>query len=379
MCGRVFAWLPVVLCVMAGPVLAATVTVKADKTPLRSAPALSALVVAELKAGTVLDVIEVNRDWYRVRDQVSKKEGYLPASAVVLQPLPAPAGAGAQKPGASPAAGSGQKPPAPRAPVTPTKRPRRPPQKGDWTDMGYLFVSGLLETGVSAFTQSQSWTYFAENATATTNYPAKSTVGFDASGGYRVWRNLAVGVGVTVAGRSTTAAYSGSIPNPLYLHRPNLLSGTFAASNSETAIHLQAAWGIPVSPKMLVVLFAGPSIFSVKQTVMQPQGLTVSSGYPYDSTTATVSTEDMSATAFGFGVGADISYYFSNTVGVGGLIRFSRATADIPVTGQPSVGVSAGGFQIGGGVRIRFAAPKPSKPVAPPPKPAPKPPKKDQL
>ncbi len=260
------------------------------------------------------------------------------------------------------------KPPA----TKPAPRPPRKPQKGDWTDRGYLFVNGLLETGGSAFTQPQSWPYFAETATAAASYPSTSAVGFDASGGYRVWRNLAVGAGVTVVSRSTTAAYSGSIPNPLYLNRPNLVSGTFASSNSETAINLQAAWGIPVSPKLLVVLFAGPSIFTVKQTVIQPQGLSVSSGYPYDSTTVTVSIQDMSKTAFGFGAGADVSYYFSKTVGVGGMIRFARATADVPVNGQPSVGVPAGGFQIGGGLRIRFAAPKPAKPVTPAPKPAPK-------
>ena len=50
----------------------------------------------------------------------------------------------------------------------------------------------------------------------------------------------------------------------------------------------------------------------------------------------------MSKTAIGFGVGADVSYYFSKTVGVGGMIRFARATADVPVNGQPSVGVPAG-------------------------------------
>jgi hypothetical protein len=251
----------------------------------------------------------------------------------------------------------------------PAPRPTRQPQKGDWTDRGYLFLNGLFEAGGSEFPQTQSWTYFAETATATARFPSSSALGFDASGGFRVWRNLAVGVGVTIVNRSTTPAYSGSIPNPLYLDRPNLVSGTFAASASETGIHLQAAWGIPVSPKMLVVLFAGPSIFTVNQTVMQPQGLSISSGYPYDSTTATASTQEVSKTAFGFGVGADVSYYFSKAVGIGGMIRFARATADVPVNGQPSVRVPAGGIQIGGGLRIRFAPSRPSKPVPPAPSP----------
>ncbi len=367
---RVFAWLPVALCMMAAPALAGTFVVKADQTPLRSAPALSAPVVAELKAGTVLEILSVKSGWYRVRDRVTRKEGYLPATAVTVKPDPAEAAPGRAATGAAPAT---QAPIAP-APIKTTARRRRaprPPKKGDWTDRGYLFVSGLLETGGSAVTESQSWPSFAETATATAAFPAKSAAGFDASGGYRIWRNLAVGAGVTIVSRSTTAAYSGSIPNPLYLNRPNQVSGTFPVSASETAINLQAAWGIPVSPKMLVVLFAGPSIFSVKQTLMQPMGLSIPAGYPYDSTTATVSVADMSKTAWGFGVGADLSYYFSKTVGVGGMIRFARATADFPISGQPSVGVTAGGFQVGGGLRFRFAAPKPkpAQPVTPAPKP----------
>jgi hypothetical protein len=262
--------------------------------------------------------------------------------------------------------------PAKPAAAKPAPRPPRKPQKGDWTDTGYLFVNGLLETGGSDFTQAQSWPYFAETATVTASYPAKSAFGFDASGGYRVWRNLAVGAGVTVVSRSTTPTYSGSIPNPLYLNRPNLVSGTYAASASETAINFQAAWGIPVSPKMLVVLFAGPSIVSVKQTVITAQGVSISSGYPYDSTTATVSTQEGSGTGFGFGVGADLSYYFSKTVGVGGMIRYARATADVPVNGQPPVGVAAGGFQIGVGLRIRFLPPKPKVKLVPAPRVTPK-------
>ena len=111
------------------------------------------------------------------------------------------------------------------------------------------------------------------------------------------------------------------------------------------------------------LLYAGPSIFSVSQTVMPSQGFAVSSVHPYDVTTATVVTSDGWKTALGFGAGADISYYFSKSVGVGGMIRFTRATATIAVSGQPSAAVSAGGLQVGGGIRIRFPAPRPARPV----------------
>jgi hypothetical protein len=360
---KLLVLLPVLVCLTAVSAFAATVRVKSDKTPLRASPSLSATVVGQLKAGAVLDLVDVDRGWYKVRDPLTKQEGYVLASAVELQPGPPAAAVGARKTGATP---SGGKP-----------APARPPKKGDWTDRGYLWVNGIYQGGSSAFTQTQTWPYFAETAVTAIEYPAKNAPGFDVAGGYRVWRNLAVGAGVTIVSRSTTTTVTGSIPNPLYLNKPRTLSGGFGANNSETAINLQATWAIPLSPKMMLMLFAGPSIFSVKQTIVQPQGIGVSSAYPYESGAITsANTSEMSKTAVGFGAGADISYYFSKTVGVGAMIRFARASASFPVTGQPAVSVDAGGFQLGGGMRIRFPlskSGKPATPAKPQPKPKPKP------
>lgn len=362
---RLSLLVPVLVCVLAASAFAATVRVKADRTALRAAASPTAAVLDELKAGTVLELVDVNRDWYKVRDPKTKKEGYVQASLVTLEPGAVPAAAGG-RPGAAPSAA------APKG-ATPAGASSRPPRKGDWTDRGYLWVNGIYEGGSSAFAQNQSWPYFAESATVAIQFPAKNSPGFDAAGGYRVWRNLAVGAGITVVSRSTTTTVTGSIPNPLYVNRPTALSGGFASSNSETAVNVQAAWVVPVSPKMKLTLFAGPSIFSVKQTIVNPQGIGVASVYPYDNGAITSAvTTDQSKTAVGFGGGLDVAYFFSKTVGVGGMVRFARASISFPVAGQPSVAVDAGGFQVGGGLRIVFPAGKPAKP-APPVKPQPKP------
>jgi uncharacterized protein YgiM (DUF1202 family) len=358
--------LPLLLCASAIAASAATVRVKADKTPMRAAASPTAAVVLELKAGSVLDLIDANRDWYKVRDPQSKKEGFVPVSAVELQ-----AGTAAQ-------ASGGQQAPAPGAPAAkpakPAKAPRTP-QKGDWTDRGYFSVNGFYETGVSGFTQTQTWPSFAETATVNVDFPAKNAAGFDVEGGFRVWRNMAAGIGITAVNRSTTTTVTGSMPNPLYLARPIAVTGGFDATNSQVGIHLQVAWVIPVSPKMHLTVFGGPSIFMVEQTIVQPQGIALSSGYPFDSgAISSAATTDASKTAFGFGAGADVAYFFTRTVGVGGILRYARASVSFPVTGQPSVETEAGGFQVGAGLRVRFPAPKAAKPKAPaPPKPQPKP------
>jgi len=134
------------------------------------------------------------------------------------------------------------------------------------------------------------------------------------------------------------------------------------------------AWVVPMPPKMQLVLFGGPSIFSVTQTIVESQGIGLSSAYPFESgSISSAQTTDAKATAFGFGAGADVSYFFTRTIGVGGLVRFTRATAAFPVSGQPDVEMDAGGFQVGAGLRVRIPSPKTAKPKPPaPPKPQPK-------
>jgi hypothetical protein len=337
---------------------AASVRVKADKTPMRASADTKAAVVLELKANLVLDLLDANREWYKVREPQSKKEGFVLASAVELLAGPAAAQA-----------------PAPTRPK-PAAGAKPAPKKGDWTDYGYLSINGIYEGGASAFTQSQSWPSFAETANVSIEFPAKNAPGIDVGGGYRVWRNLAIGVSITAVTRSTTTTVTGSMPSPLYLNRPIALSGGFDASNSETGIHVHAVWAIPVSPKMTLMISGGPSIFNVKQTVVQSQGIGLTSAYPFSSGAVTsANTTEATKTALGFGAGADLAYFFSKNVGVGGMVRYARAAVSFPVTGQPSVDIDAGGFQAGGGLRVRFPAPKaaPKPPVKPAPKPAPKP------
>jgi hypothetical protein len=362
---RLTLLLPVLIFASVVAASAASVRVKADKTPMRTSASPTASVVLELKAGTLLDLIDADRDWYKVRDPQSRKEGFVQVSAVELLPGPASAAA-SQKPPAG-----GQKPPAAGTPGAKPAATPRTPKKGDWTDRGYFAVNGIYETGSAAFTQTQEWPSFAETAKVSVAYPAKSAPGVDIEGGFRVWRNLAAGIGITAVSRSTTATVTGSLPNPLYLNRPIALSGGFDASNSQLGIHLQVAWVVPMPPKMQLVLFGGPSVFSVKQTIVQPQGIGLSSGYPFESGSITsANTTDASKTAFGFGAGVDVSYFFSRTIGVGGLVRFTRAPVSFPVSGQPSVEMDAGGFQVGAGLRVRIPGRQAARPKPPmPPKP----------
>jgi hypothetical protein len=267
-----------------------------------------------------------------------------------------------QKPAApkpAPATAAPKKPAATSAPATVSHF-----KNGAWLDRGYLSVNGIYQTATPSFTQQQAWTYFAEPASVSIEYPGASAPGVDIAGGWRVWRNLAIGAGLAVVSRPSTTVVSGSMPNPLYANRPTTLSGGFEAKHSETAIHVQASWTMPLKPRMVLMVFGGPSFVNVTQTIVQAEGIGTSIPYPYDNGAITsANTTNQSGMAFGFSAGADFTYFLSKTLGVGGLVRYALASADFPVTGQPSVPVKAGGLQVGGGLRVFFPPPKPAAPA----------------
>jgi hypothetical protein len=279
------------------------------------------------------------------------------ASAALAQTTP-------QKPATpkpAPATAAPKKPAAKAAPATVSHF-----KNGAWLDRGYLSANVVYQTATPSFTQQQAWTYFAEPASATIEYPGESAVGVDLAGGWRVWRNLAIGAGLAVASRPSTTVVSGSVPNPLYTGRPTTLSGGFEAKHSETAIHVQASWTMPLRPKMVLMVFGGPSFVNLTQTIVQAEGIGTSIPYPYDNGAITsANTTNESRVAFGFSAGADFTYFLSKTLGVGAIVRYALASADFPVTGQPSVPVKAGGLQVGGGLRVFFPPPKPAKPAVP--------------
>ena len=180
---------------------------------------------------------------------------------------------------------------------------------------------------------------------STTREPS---VGIDAGVFVRVWKGLAAGVAFTSYSDSRDIEIEASLPHPLKFASPRAITGTAGGDHEETAAHLQIAYIVPVGRKMTVVAFGGPSFFTVKQSVVT--AVQFRDEYPYDEATftgATVVTEEEQKT--GFNVGADVAYYFTRNVGVGGIIRFSSATATF------SLGdVDAGGALVGGGVRLKF-------------------------
>jgi hypothetical protein len=69
---------------------------------------------------------------------------------------------------------------------------------------------------------------------------------------------------------------------------------------------------------------------------------------------ATYTTQKLEETAWGFHGGADASVMFSRVVGVGAFLRLSRGSVELEGRTGEAFDVKFGGFQSGGGLRLRF-------------------------
>jgi hypothetical protein len=300
------------------------------------------------------------------------------AAAPAAAPAPAPtttapAPAAAPAPAPAPAANDGTAPspePAPAAKATKqtkkpatarTKKPASTSSQNSWQDRGYISGNFGWQTASATFSDTKTIAMAdgdPESRHLTANYQVKAGPTFDIGAGFRVWKSLAIGVAVSRASSSNDIAITGDVPHPFYFNTPRAVSGSAPGTREELGIHIDAAWVIPVNKKIQLAVFGGPSFINAKQTVVND--FTWNEAYPYDTATfASAVTNDESKTVTGFNIGADVGYFFNDTFGVGGIIRFSRGTL------KSSIGdLDVGGPELAGGIRIRLrdhasSSPKP--------------------
>ncbi|HEU4892892.1 MAG TPA: hypothetical protein VFT47_15160, partial [Vicinamibacterales bacterium] len=109
---------------------------------------------------------------------------------------------------------------------------------------------------------------------------------------------------------------------------------------------------LPPFGSVYVTLAGGPSVLDIQQSIVTDVNYTEE--FPYDTATYVgVDSQRASGTATGFNAGADVRWMFTRTIGVGGLVRYARASVDLTRNGR-TVKVDAGGAQVGGGIRLAF-------------------------
>jgi hypothetical protein len=144
------------------------------------------------------------------------------------------------------------------------------------------------------------------------------------------------------------------VPHPFFFNRPRSVSGEAAGlRREELAVHVQARAVLPVTRRVQVMVFGGPSFYQVRQGLVHE--VAYSESYPYDEATfdgATTGRAEQSP--YGFNVGGDVAYFFSRQVGVGFGAQYAGTTVHLPSADGGTVEARAGGSQAGAGLRLRF-------------------------
>jgi hypothetical protein len=176
---------------------------------------------------------------------------------------------------------------------------------------------------------------------------------FDVGVVVRFAGDFGAGVSYSRLSDRSRASVAAAIPHPFYFNQPREVAGTIdGVRHKEAATHVNLVY-VFARPRFDVALGGGASFFSVEQQLVSD--IVYAESYPYDTAEfvdGVLAADTVSKT--GYNVSVDVVYKVSDTWGVGGLLRFSRARVPFQVNNVDAGRVNVGGLQAGGGLRVMF-------------------------
>ena len=217
----------------------------------------------------------------------------------------------------------------------------------------YVSINGGTQRSDNHVAQSFSVQKNFEDTPITLDVDEKRGVLFDGGFVVRLAGPIGMGFDVSLMTHDADANVTASAPHPFFFRQPRAISGTTNTTRRETAGHIRAVYLIP-SRHVNAMIFGGPSLFSVRQTLVTD--VMYSESYPYDTATFTgaQTATSTSKTAAGFHAGVDVAWKISTNVGIGGMAQFARAQATLNAANNAPLKVDAGGLLVGGGLRLAF-------------------------
>jgi hypothetical protein len=144
------------------------------------------------------------------------------------------------------------------------------------------------------------------------------------------------------------------IPHPFQFNAHRTVNGSVGgARRSETGVHAQVLYHLPLEGRLRAIVFAGPSFVSGRLDAVQE--VLYDEEFPYD--TATFAGADLSrasGSGVGFNAGVDAFWTFTARFGAGAVVRYTRASLDLDAPGNRRVALDAGGVHLALGVRASF-------------------------
>lgn len=209
--------------------------------------------------------------------------------------------------------------------------------------------------GLAGNSDSASWQepLHSEN----TEYQLASETGKSAninlSLGYSLGRSLGLGVGAILHSRDLNATLDVQVPHPFVFDFPRSASGAYASTLKTTVIYLNFIYHVAIRD-FAVDVFAGPAFFNSSADILD--GVAIQDAFPNETVTISLSTENVKQSSWGIQAGADLNYYFSNSLGVFLEARYlAGGSAFTPGSGTvPEIKLSLGGVTVGAGLVYRF-------------------------
>jgi hypothetical protein len=222
-----------------------------------------------------------------------------------------------------------------------------------WRERFWFSIGAGLQPSANRFDDAFERPLYAESERVTVDYPVGGGALFSASGGYRIWKRVTVGLGVSRHSRRSDATVTAALPHPFFDNQFRDVEGPIGTRRGETGAHVLFGWMMPVTDRIRIVFSAGPSFLTVEQTLVTD--VEFSEVFPYDTATYTgATTRRATASATGFNAGADVFWMFSRRLGAGGVVQVSRATVRQDAGNGRRISVDAGGAQASAGIRFVF-------------------------
>jgi hypothetical protein len=223
-----------------------------------------------------------------------------------------------------------------------------------WRDKIFVNVNFGVQIGSQDVVMQPQFTLYDEPA----SFDGSLTLGsepifVDFAGGYRVTSNLAVAFGFVNYNTETDVTGTARIPHPIITDAFRTVNVTAPGiSHNSNMFNFSAVWFWPYTDQIDFAFYAGPSIVAARQDVISGLTIAPEPGPDYSNPQiSSVEVSEQSKTSFGIHFGADGAYMVNKRYGVGAGIRYVWGSADFDGLTDS---VTLGGFQIVGGLRVRF-------------------------
>jgi opacity protein-like surface antigen len=212
-----------------------------------------------------------------------------------------------------------------------------------------------IQVGDNDLSRQSNFDLYDEMATVDINQTINNGGFFEFGATYKLQSNYGFGLAYGILSNSGTGTISGSLPHPQFFDQPRSFSvDATDLKHTEHSVHFQAVYFMPFTEKVDFAFSGGPSIFRMTQGLLRSVAF---SEVPPAFTSVTIDAVDvveLSDSGWGFNLGADMTYAVTPRIGVGALVRYTRGTVEFNLSESQTADVRAGGFQIGGGVRLKF-------------------------